>query len=139
QYNPPSRFLGEIPDELIEEAEGSSARGSRRPGTSGSWSRGDRPTFAGREARRERAAAGGSPQPGVGPGMGSGSAVTGRPIPAATAGLKVGDDVSHATFGEGIILDIEGQGDKAEATIRFPDVGEKRLLLSWAPLERLTR
>jgi DNA helicase-2/ATP-dependent DNA helicase PcrA len=60
---------------------------------------------------------------------------------AATAGvynLKVGDDVAHATFGEGIILDIEGQGDKAEATIRFPDVGEKRLLLSWAPLERVS-
>lgn len=50
----------------------------------------------------------------------------------------MGDDVAHATFGEGIILDIEGQGDKAEATIRFPDVGEKRLLLSWAPLERVS-
>lgn len=50
QYNPPSRFLGEIPEELLEEAEGSSTRGSRRPGTSGSWSRGASPSFAGREA-----------------------------------------------------------------------------------------
>ena len=35
-----------------------------------------------------------------------------------------------------MILDIEGTGDKAEAVVRFPDVGEKRLLLSWAPLEK---
>ena len=44
--------------------------------------------------------------------------------------------MSHATFGEGVIIDVEGEGDKAEATIRFADVGEKRLLLSWAPLQK---
>jgi len=32
---------------------------------------------------------------------------------------------------------IEGQGEKAEAVIRFPTVGEKRLLLSWAPIEKI--
>ena len=144
QYNPPSRFLGEIPEELLEEAEGSSTRGSRRPGTSGSWSRGASPSFAGREARRERATSSGTVGSGfgvtrgVGPGTGSGSSPSGPPATAGVYNLKVGDDVAHATFGEGIILDIEGQGDKAEATIRFPDVGEKRLLLSWAPLERVS-
>ena len=70
-----------------------------------------------------------------------------RPSPAAgrrrqhhgaeASGLRVGDDVRHAKFGEGVILAIEGQGDKAEAVVRFPDVGEKRLLLAWSPLERL--
>jgi DNA helicase-2/ATP-dependent DNA helicase PcrA len=144
QYNPPSRFLGEIPEELLEEAEGSSTRGFRRPGTSGSWSRGDSPSFAGREARRERATSGGTVGSGfgvtrgVGPGMGSGSSPSGPPTTAGVSNLKVGDDVAHTTFGEGIILDIEGHGEKAEATIRFPDVGEKRLLLSWAPLERVS-
>ena len=49
----------------------------------------------------------------------------------------MGDDVEHASFGEGVILLIEGQGDKAEAVIRFPSVGEKRLLLSWAPLKKV--
>jgi DNA helicase-2/ATP-dependent DNA helicase PcrA len=52
-------------------------------------------------------------------------------------GLKVGDDVRHNVFGEGVILDMSGSGDKTEALVRFPAVGEKRLLLSWAPLEKL--
>ena len=46
----------------------------------------------------------------------------------------------HEKFGDGVIVDIEGSGDKAEAVVRFPDVGEKRLLLAWAPLAaRLSR
>jgi DNA helicase-2/ATP-dependent DNA helicase PcrA len=40
-------------------------------------------------------------------------------------------------FGEGVILDMSGSGDKAEALVRFRDAGEKRLLLSWAPLSKL--
>ncbi|MEZ5382308.1 MAG: DNA helicase PcrA [Microthrixaceae bacterium] len=139
QYNPPSRFLGEIPEELTEEAEGSSVRGGRRPGTSGSWSRGQRPTFAGREARREAAASSGVVGFGRGEGPPRATPVGVAPSGADSMGLRVGDDVAHATFGEGVILDIEGSGDKAEATIRFPDVGEKRLLLSWAPLEKVAR
>ncbi|RMH68403.1 MAG: hypothetical protein D6683_16850, partial [Actinomyces sp.] len=53
--------------------------------------------------------------------------------------LKVGDDVRHASWGEGVVIDVEGTGDRAEATVRFPSVGEKRLLLAWAPLERIER
>jgi len=60
------------------------------------------------------------------------------PSGAEALGLRVGDDVRHAKWGDGVIIDIEGQGDKAEATVRFPDAGEKRLLLSWAPLEKLS-
>jgi DNA helicase II / ATP-dependent DNA helicase PcrA len=36
-----------------------------------------------------------------------------------------------------VIIDIEGSGDRAEATVNFRDVGEKRLLLAWAPLQKL--
>ena len=32
---------------------------------------------------------------------------------------------------------LSGSGDKTEALVRFRDAGEKRLLLSWAPLEKL--
>ena len=56
---------------------------------------------------------------------------------AGKLGLKVGDDVAHDKFGEGVIIGIEGEGDKAEAIVRFRDVGEKRLLLAWAPLKKL--
>jgi len=59
-----------------------------------------------------------------------------QPTGAHESGLKTGDDIVHKKWGEGIILDIRGAGDKAEATIRFPSVGEKTLLLAWAPLEK---
>src|SRR5207237_2157996 len=66
-------------------------------------------------------------RPGAGPGSG-----------AERLGLRVGDDVAHDKFGEGVIIDLEGEGDKAEAVVRFREAGERRLLLAWAPLRRLS-
>ena len=60
-----------------------------------------------------------------------------EPSGADRLGLRVGDDVRHATFGDGVIQRLEGDGDKAVAVVHFSGVGEKQLLLSWAPLERL--
>lgn len=51
-------------------------------------------------------------------------------------GFRVGDDVSHPTFGDGIIIHINGEGDRAEAGIRFHDIGIKHLALAWAPLTK---
>ena len=51
-------------------------------------------------------------------------------------GLQAGDDVVHGKWGEGVILEVIGTGDKAEAVVRFPGLGEKRLLLAWAPLKK---
>ncbi|MGE3833578.1 MAG: ATP-dependent DNA helicase PcrA, partial [Acidimicrobiia bacterium] len=56
---------------------------------------------------------------------------------AEKLGLRVGDDVRHGKWGEGVIILLEGAGDKAEAVVRFRGEGEKRLLLSWAPLEKV--
>ena len=64
-----------------------------------------------------------------------------RPVRSSSGadrlGLKVGDDVRHSQWGEGVIIDIAGAGDEAEASVRFGSVGEKRLLLSWAPLTKI--
>ena len=42
----------------------------------------------------------------------------------------------HAKWGEGVVLQIRGEGDKTEVVINFPSVGEKVLLLSWAPIKK---
>ena len=62
------------------------------------------------------------------------------PVPsdAHDIGLRIGDDVEHPAFGEGVIIDMRGQGEPAEATVNFPGVGTKHLALAWAPLESAT-
>jgi DNA helicase-2/ATP-dependent DNA helicase PcrA len=124
QYNPPSRFLDEIPSELVEVIE--QRRASRGGRTYGAGGYGYGSSGPGVSSNRERI---------VDRAMSSGRGPAKHG--AESLGLKVGDDVSHATFGEGVILLIEGQGEKAEVVIRFPGLGEKRLLLSWAPLTKL--
>ena len=51
-------------------------------------------------------------------------------------GRKVGDDGVHRAWGDGLVLSVSGEGDRAEAVVRFAGRGDKRLLLAWAPLER---
>jgi DNA helicase-2/ATP-dependent DNA helicase PcrA len=109
-YYPPSRFLDEVPEELVH------ALGVERASGIGSH----------REAVVAAALRGGGGA--VGPAGARG---------AESLALKIGDDVGHETFGEGVVLDLIGNGDRTEAVIRFRDVGEKRLLLAWAPLEKL--
>lgn len=121
QYNPPSRFLEEIPSHLVEDSPASRSvrnRGGRRRAgdwASTSWGGGGRDT--GRL---------GGPRPS-----------SPRPTRAHELGFRVGDDVRHNVWGEGVVLHVEGAGEKAEAVVRFPSVGEKRLLLSWAPLTKV--
>lgn len=54
---------------------------------------------------------------------------------AMTGGFRVGNDVIHPTFGEGVVVEIRGDGLKAEATIQFSLVGTKVLSLAWTPLK----
>jgi DNA helicase-2/ATP-dependent DNA helicase PcrA len=65
----------------------------------------------------------------------------GRSTPAPSGadglGLRVGDDVVHPTFGEGVVIEVRGEGDRAEASVRFAGVGTKHLSLAWAPLKKL--
>ncbi len=50
--------------------------------------------------------------------------------------IAAGDTVVHERWGEGIVLAVSGAGDGTEATISFPEVGEKRVLLAYAPLSK---
>ena len=131
-YHPPSRFLEEIPESLVEVV--GAPRGRRGAG-------GHRDAVVSAAIRRSRELVGGG-DASVGSGaIGSGAfnppaAQTGA-RGAEQLGLRVGDDVRHEKFGEGVIIDIKGSGDKAEALVRFPDAGEKLLLLQWAPLTRV--
>ncbi len=123
QYNPPSRFLKEIPEHLTELTEG-----KRRRSALSSLSGGERVVDA---AMRQRWA----------PRAGSGGAPTrpSRPPSTPSVNVSVGDDVVHAKWGEGVVLEVVGDGDDAEIVVRFPSVGEKRLLLAWAPLKKAAR
>ncbi|MCB1246463.1 MAG: DNA helicase PcrA [Acidimicrobiia bacterium] len=51
--------------------------------------------------------------------------------------IELGDRVRHTHWGEGIVRDIVGVGDRAEAVVVFDGPGTKRLLLAWAPLEKV--
>jgi len=106
-YYPPSRFLAEIPDELVH-----AIGDDRRPGGGAGAHRGAVAAAAMRGGEH------------LGPS-------------AVALGLRIGDDVHHETFGEGVVIDLAGGGDKTEAVVNFREAGEKRLLLAWAPLRKL--
>jgi ATP-dependent DNA helicase UvrD/PcrA len=53
------------------------------------------------------------------------------------ADIEIGDRVRHSHWGEGIVREIVGVGERAEAVVVFNGHGPKRLLLAWAPLEKV--
>ena len=138
QYNPPSRFLDEIPEALVDQQGNVSGRSNygrqsyrgrdERPyDDPPAYRRGGRSTdSAAHDAHRDRI---------VESAMRSRN--TPQPSNSQELGLKVGDDVAHPAFGEGVIIDISGDGDAAEAVINFSGVGQKHLALAWAPLKKL--
>ena len=136
QYNPPSRFLDEIPSELINEIGGTRMLRSRRDRSGGGRTYGG---GGGSEIPTGRTFGGGGRDSHSDDVVESAIAAANTPTPsgAESIGLKVGDDVRHSQWGEGVIVEIDGVGDKAEASVHFPSVGPKRLLLSWAPLEKI--
>ena len=52
--------------------------------------------------------------------------------------ISVGDSVTHTHWGAGVVSEIVGSGDRAEAVVVFQGHGAKRLLLQWAPLEKVS-
>ncbi|MEI6497242.1 MAG: DNA helicase PcrA [Actinomycetota bacterium] len=144
QYNPPSRFLDEIPAALVEQV----GTPSRRGGSGGSSYRsavgGSSRTNEAQPYRRGASVSSFDPDDDdasahrervVEAAMRAGRAAV-QPSGADSIGLRVGDDVEHPTFGEGVIIAMRGEGERAEASVRFPGVGTKHLALAWAPLKK---
>ncbi|CUR59074.1 ATP-dependent DNA helicase UvrD1 [metagenome] len=121
-HNPASRFLDEMPIDLVD--------WRRTEAAQTQWNRPDygstslaAPTAAGRRnfgsaALRMDAAAKAKPA---------------RDIPS----LEPGDRVVHDSFGMGTVVTVEGVADKSVASIDFGSEGVKRLLLRYAPVEKL--
>ncbi len=124
-HNPGSRFLDELPVDLVDwrRTEAAQTRWGRPDLAAGSAARLGSPTAAGRRnfsaaAVRADAAARAKPA---------------RQIPS----LEPGDRVLHDSFGMGTVVALEGVADKAVASIDFGSEGVKRLLLRYAPVEKL--
>ncbi|MFI9334523.1 DNA helicase PcrA [Streptomyces althioticus] len=117
-YNPPSRFLEEIPATHLE---------WKRTGASGPVANGPvSGVAASLSSSRSRSSASGA----------SGFA-TRRTSEKPVVSLAVGDRVTHDQFGLGTVVAVKGTGANAEATIDFGDEKPKRLLLRYAPVEKL--
>jgi DNA helicase-2/ATP-dependent DNA helicase PcrA len=109
-YNPQSRFLDEVPEELVDWQRGASSVSAPAPALS-------------RAADRVVGTARGR---NAGPGL--------RPIPS----LEIGDKVTHDAFGLGTVTATRGAGDSLQAEVDFgAGTGSKWLLLRYAPLEKL--
>ncbi|HEX5370231.1 MAG TPA: UvrD-helicase domain-containing protein [Dehalococcoidia bacterium] len=121
-HNPPSRFLKDLPQELVHQvhAETRNGYGYERPTRERqpAWS-----TMLQGDVQPTRVRVGADPQP-----------------RAITASFSAGDHVRHARFGEGVVITAAqtANGSDQEVTVAFKgDSGVKKLLLSFAPLEKL--
>ena len=131
QYNPPSRFLDEIPDTLVQHEGNVKNRSTARLTRDDDWGRTKVSSFDPDDEFRERQ---------VDAALAAGRSTPHRPPQQTNTqeiGLRVGDSVEHAVFGEGIVIDITGSGDKTEAVVNFREKGRKHLLLAWAPLKKV--
>ncbi len=118
-YNPVSRFLAEIPEELVENR--SSSRRNSRARSSGFGYQRSAASFA--DSGHKASSLQSVP-----------SQVTADPTPVT---LKLGDDVNHPKFGLGVVTDIKGVNDDSEITVNFVTAGTRVLLAAYARLEKV--
>ncbi|MDR2378575.1 MAG: DNA helicase PcrA [Bifidobacteriaceae bacterium] len=120
EYFPASRFIGDIPAEVIEwrRQQGSAAR--LQAGF-----------FPGAARRRSGAAAGAGPDDS--PQFGSAKPRPAKDVP----NLEPGDLVTHDKYGLGAVTAVEGSGPNQVARIEFREEGVKRILVRFAPVTKL--
>jgi DNA helicase-2/ATP-dependent DNA helicase PcrA len=120
-YNPPSRFLEEIPETLIEWKRTGSPGGGPASGGPGSKAAA---SLSSSLAARGRSGTGG---------FATRRSAGDRPV----ISLTVGDRVTHDQFGLGTVVSVTGRPGDEKATIDFGDERPKQLLLRYAPVEKL--
>lgn len=118
-YNPPSRFLEEIPATHLDWKRTGAISSQPAGPVSG--------VAASLSSTRSRSAASGAS------GFATRRGVSEKPVVA----LAVGDRVTHDQFGLGTVVGVNGTGANAEATVDFGEPKPKRLLLRYAPVEKL--
>lgn len=107
--NPISRFLAEIPSELME----SPLAGEEMPDPEPVFNRAQPDKRLPPPARVVKAA----------------------PRGAGELELTVGDRVTHKKWGKGVVVQVKGEGEDRQVSVAFPDMGIKQLMLKYAPLE----
>jgi DNA helicase-2/ATP-dependent DNA helicase PcrA len=110
QHNPPSRFLSDVPQRLMDWRRTESAVTT--------W----RSTSASARPNQNRRPLGG---------------YGAKPSGSRAPSVEPGDKVLHATFGLGTVVATSGGGDERKADVDFGSAGVKRLSLRHAPLEKL--
>lgn len=132
---PPSRFLDDLPDELIDWRRRESSTSQLR----GGWGSG----YGTSGGYRNQSSGGGyrkAPVRDDRPALPSTGATFGSATPrpdAAIPQLAIGDRVTHDSYGLGTVIAIEGAGPNAVAKVDFGTDGTKRLLLRFSPVTKL--
>jgi DNA helicase II / ATP-dependent DNA helicase PcrA len=130
-HNPASRFLDELPGDLVDWRRTAAEQTSwSRPDLGGGFGQrlgGGALTGRGREQMQSRFGTA------TARADASKKAMAGRTIPS----LDPGDRVQHDSFGLGTVITVEGAGEGSVASIDFGSEGVKRLLLRYAPVEKL--
>ncbi|MBD3779614.1 MAG: DNA helicase PcrA [Micrococcales bacterium] len=145
---PPSRFLDDLPEELLDwrrrESSNDRLRGpggflGGRSGYASGGGHGSRErTGSGAQTSWKKSSA--ASRAGERPAPGSGGATFGSATPRKDADiptLAVGDRVTHDAYGLGTVVSIEGGGPNAVAKVDFGTEGTKRLLLRYSPVTKL--
>jgi DNA helicase-2/ATP-dependent DNA helicase PcrA len=133
----PSRFLQEIPAELIDWRQ-SAGGGFRSGGTGFGLTRGpSRPSSSSSEPRFGYASSLGALPAAPRVKTEWTSAVTGAVRDNGDLTLEAGDHIRHTDFGDGKVTAVTGEGSKRVAEVQFDTAGRKRLLIKIAPIEKL--
>ena len=143
QYNPMSRFVKEIPRELLDTGNKKFTQETEMPAQQNTYARA-------REAFRAQAFGGAFGGMAPAKNQGTSKTVTGSQALASLQkgsqlaaggngplGYEVGDRVRHVKFGEGTVTDIKEGGRDHEVTIEFDSVGTRKMFAKFAKLVKV--